>query len=85
MSEPIKWTNEPITFKATVSQIRTLADGGLRIVLDLPETAIQSATQLMSARQAGAFLECACIAILPTKTYDEPIRKPRNPLYQPKA
>jgi hypothetical protein len=79
-------SDEAITFKATVSQVRTLADGGLRIVLDLPETAVITATQMMVVKQEGAYLECACVAIVPTKIDDKPTRKlNRNPLYQPKA
>lgn len=33
-----------------VSQVRTLADGGLRVVLDLPEDAIPVAAWLMVAK-----------------------------------
>jgi hypothetical protein len=79
-------SDQAITFTATVSQVRTLADGGLRIVLDLPETAVITATQMMVVKQEGAYLECACVAIVPNKIDDKPIRKlNRNPLYQPKA
>jgi hypothetical protein len=80
-------SDEAIRFTATVSQVRTLSDGGLRIVLDLPETAVITATQMMIVKQESAYLECACLAILPTKVNDDPVPRKikRNPLYQPKA
>jgi hypothetical protein len=41
-----------------------MADGGIRLALDLPETAIDIAAAMMRAKQAGAVLECAVIAIV---------------------
>ncbi len=55
--------NSVIRFKAQVSQVRTLADGGIRLVLDLAETEIQTATKMMEAKQAGAVLEVAAVPI----------------------
>ena len=63
-------TGEAIRFAATIYKVQTLVDGGIRITLDLPETAIQEATAIMQARQAGALLEVAAVAIDP-----EPKRK----------
>ena len=60
-------TDEVIRFTATVAQVKTMADGGLRISLDLPETAIETATEMMKAKQAGALLECACVAVIAEK------------------
>ena len=37
---------EPIAFHATVYKVQTLADGGVRVYLDLPETAIMQMAQL---------------------------------------
>jgi hypothetical protein len=54
-----------ITFSATVSKVTTLADGGIRVVLDLSESAIDTATKMMQAKQAGAVLE---IAVIPVKS-----------------
>lgn len=54
---------EVIRFTAQVNRVQTLADGGLRVVLDLPESAIDTATQMMQAKQAGAILEIAAIPI----------------------
>jgi len=44
-----------------------MADGGLRVVLDLPETAIKQAGELMQVKQNGAILDIAAIPILPTR------------------
>lgn len=42
-----------ITFPATVYKVQTLIDGGLRITLDLPETAISQAAMLMECKREG--------------------------------
>ena len=65
--------SEPIHFTASVAQVKTMADGGLRLVLDLPETAIDIATAMMQAKQAGAVLECAALAIIPNMTKEKPL------------
>lgn len=55
--------SEAIQFSAQVAKVTTLADGGIRITLDLPETAIDTATKMMQVRQAGAILEIAAIPL----------------------
>lgn len=52
-----------IRFQAEVSKVTTLADGGIRITLDLSETEIETAKKMMEARQAGAILEIAAVPI----------------------
>jgi len=47
MSDPI------IRFTAIVYKVSTLIDGGIRLTLDLPETAIAQAAMLMEAKQQG--------------------------------
>lgn len=42
---------ESITFDAIVSQVRTMADGGIRVVLDLPEGCVAEAACLMQVKQ----------------------------------
>jgi hypothetical protein len=72
-----------IQFKATVAQVRTMADGGIRLVLDLPETAIDTAADMMKAKQAGAVLECAVIPVTQSHTNGktETDKRPaRNPI-----
>jgi hypothetical protein len=57
-------TDETLRFSAIVAQVKTMADGGLRLVLDLPETAIDTAAAMMQAKQAGAVLEIAAVFIV---------------------
>jgi hypothetical protein len=59
-----KMTDDALRFSATVAQVKTMADGGLRLVLDLPETAIDIAAAMMQAKQAGAVLEIAAVFIV---------------------
>lgn len=59
-------TDPVIKFQATVAQVKTMADGGLRLVLDLPETAVDVAGKMMMVKRAGATLE---IAALPVDEY----------------
>ena len=40
-----------IVFSAIVYRVQTLADGGLRVTLDLPETAIPQAAMLMECKR----------------------------------
>ena len=42
-----------ITFNAIVYKVQTLADQGLRLTLDLPETAIPQAAMLMECKREG--------------------------------
>lgn len=71
--KPFSATNNVIRFIASVSQVKTLTDGGLRLVLDLPETAIETATKMMQAKQAGAVLEIAAVAVEPSKGEASPV------------
>jgi hypothetical protein len=49
--------SESISFPASVARVKTLADGGIRVELDLPETEVMSAAQLMECKRAGAALK----------------------------
>jgi hypothetical protein len=60
-----------IYFNAQVQAVKTLADGGLRVTLDLPETAIDEAAQLMRLKRDGAALRVACVAVEYERTDDE--------------
>lgn len=55
--------NSVIRFIAQVQKVQTLADMGIRVTFDLPETAIDSATMLMKVKQAGGILEIAAVAV----------------------
>lgn len=52
-----------IKFKAVVSKVQTMADGGLRVILDMPETAIETATKMMQAKRMGAILEIVAVPV----------------------
>ena len=49
-----------ITFVAQVAKIATLADGGLRVTLDLPESAILPVAELMVCKRDGQVLDVVC-------------------------
>lgn len=40
-----------IKFVAVVAKVQTMVDGGIRVVLDLPETAIKQAAELMECKR----------------------------------
>ncbi len=46
-----------IRFDAIVAKAQTLADGGIRISLDLPESAIPQMAMLIEAKREGVPLE----------------------------
>jgi hypothetical protein len=46
-----------IIFQASVNQVRTLADGGIRLVLDLPEDSVRQAAMLMECKREGIYLK----------------------------
>ena len=48
---------DPINFDAIVARVQTLADGGLRVTLDLPEDAIEAAALLMALKREGVALK----------------------------
>jgi hypothetical protein len=45
---------------ATVYKVQTLVDGGVRVTLDLPETAIMQMAQLAECQRFGVVLEITC-------------------------
>ena len=47
---------ETIIFNAIVAKLQTLADGGIRVTLDLPETAIPEMAMLAEAKRQGIAL-----------------------------
>ena len=49
--------SEQIIFIASVYKVSTLADGGIRITLDMPETAIEQAAKLMECKRVEIALQ----------------------------
>lgn len=59
-------TDEPaIVFPAEIIKVQTMVDGAIRLTLDLPADQIQNAAKLMEAKQRGATLEIAAVAVKP--------------------
>jgi hypothetical protein len=56
-----------IVFPASVNQVRTLADGGIRAMLDLPEDCIAQMAMLAECKRQGLYLEVSIVAIDPPK------------------
>lgn len=55
-----------IAFYCTVARVKTMADGGVRIELDLPEGNIIQAAALMQCQQDGIVLD---VELTPRATY----------------
>ena len=66
-------SEQALRFSATVAQVKTMADGGIRVAIDLPETA----AAMMQAKQAGAILECAVMAVVKQPSAEKEIRNDR--------
>lgn len=55
---------EAITFSAAVAKVATLADGGIRVTLDLDESAVMVMAQLAECKRAGAVLEISAVPVV---------------------
>ena len=71
-------TDEAIRFTAQVVKVQTTVDGGIRLTLDMPETAVAVAAQLMQVKQAGALLEVAAVPVLVVPEKPKSWRDPQN-------
>jgi hypothetical protein len=58
---------ETITFTAAVAKVSTLADGGIRVTLDLDESSVMAMAQLVECKRAGAVLSIKASPILINK------------------
>ena len=50
-------TESKIEFEAAVYKVQTLADGGIRVTLDLPEYATPQLKALADCQRAGVYLK----------------------------
>lgn len=66
---------EAIEFDAAVSQVRTLADGGIRVVLDLPEDAIPQMAMLADCKRQGIYLHVIAGSKQDGSRREGPLRK----------
>lgn len=46
-------SDDALEFDATIAKVQTLVDNGIRVTLDLPETAIEAAAVLMGVKRNG--------------------------------
>lgn len=51
---------EKIKFQAEVIRVQTMADGALRVVLDMSEDSVMQAAQLIECKRWGAVLDVTC-------------------------
>ena len=61
-----------IIFPAEIIKVQTMVDGAIRLTLDLPADQIQTAAKLMEAKQRGATLEIAAVAVKQDDRTTEP-------------
>ena len=47
---------KPISCPCAVAKVTTMADGSFRVYLDLPETALMAAAELMACKRDGVYL-----------------------------
>ena len=52
--------SEKIRFQAEVIRVQTMADGALRVVLDMSEDSIMQMAQLAECKRWGAVLNVVC-------------------------
>jgi hypothetical protein len=70
---------DPIKFYGTVAKAQTMVDGGLRIWLDLPETAIMQFAELIACKQHEQVLDFEVTAHLGvTDCNDETEKSPER-------
>jgi len=53
-------SDNAIQFQAAVYKVQTMTDGGIRIVLDLPETEIAAMAQLAACQVDKIYLAVKC-------------------------
>ena len=56
-------SDEAIQFPAEIIKVQTMVDGAIRLTLDLPAGELGAAMKLMEAKQRGAILEVAAVAV----------------------
>jgi hypothetical protein len=54
---------ESVIFSAQVYKVQTLVDGGVRVTLDLPETAVMQMAQLAECQRFGVALSIVAMPI----------------------
>ncbi len=75
-----------IVFHAAVHQVKTLADNGLIISFELPETEVMQAAQFMECKRQGIYLKVTCETAKQSRKTIMPFKKGQsgNPNGRPK-
>jgi hypothetical protein len=60
-------SDDALEFDAVVAKVQTLADNGIRVTLDLPETAIEAAAVLMALKRNEQALRVSVTIAQPAK------------------
>jgi hypothetical protein len=88
MSKKAAKNDGVIKFQATAAQVKTMADGGIRIALDLSESETETAKALMDCRRLKGILEVLILPVISIQENGETNardRIKRNPLYAKKT
>ncbi len=56
---------EPIEFQAVIAKVQTLADSGIRVTLDLPETATLQMAQLAEVKRLFGVVLASLVPKMP--------------------
>ena len=59
--------SDAIRFQAEIYKVQTLADGGLRLTLDLGEQDLKAAVDMMECKKRGALVEFAAVPLINNK------------------
>ena len=52
-----------IVVDASIAKVQTMADGGLRVLFDLPETAVKQVSELLELKRQGVAVRISITAI----------------------
>lgn len=62
-------SDDTLQFDAEVVKVQTLVDNGIRLTLDLPETAITEAAMLMALKRSGVAIRVTVEKATPAVEY----------------
>jgi hypothetical protein len=65
------------TFYCSVARVQTMADGGLRVYLDLPEDAIVPAAEMMAYKRHGTVVDVEMVPKVENEPEQRDTRKPK--------
>lgn len=72
-------SDNTVKFWALIAKVQTMADGGLRVYLDLPEDAVESVAVLMQYKRLGVVADVVVTPRPGQSGDDESTGKPSKP------